>query len=151
MVADKELFTERVSAGNRTFFFDVRESIKGSKYLVISESRKERGTYVHSRVMIFPENLEAFVKGFHKALRFLNVAKTRAASHSIENIRQKYPKAYTRWSPEEDQQLILNHQSGMSVVALAQLFLRQPSAIRSRLVKLGLLPRRTRSPRRGKK
>ncbi len=36
----KELFTERVLAGNRTYFFDVKEAKDGTKYLVISESKQ---------------------------------------------------------------------------------------------------------------
>jgi hypothetical protein len=36
----KQLFSKRVSAGKRTFFFDVRESVEGAKYLNISKSKR---------------------------------------------------------------------------------------------------------------
>jgi hypothetical protein len=39
-IKKKELFSERVSAGKRTYFFDVKESVGGAKYLVISASKR---------------------------------------------------------------------------------------------------------------
>lgn len=134
----KELFTEKVVAGSRTyFFFDVKETKDGIKYLVIRESRQAGSSYKHSRVMIFEEHLEAFAEGFQKTLQFLGV-KTKA--YKVDDVRQTYPKAYERWAPDEDEQLKVKYQEGISVSELATYFQRQPSAIRSRLAKLGLLP-----------
>lgn len=133
----KELFTEKVVAGSRTYFFDVKEAKDGTRYLVISESRQGSSSYDHSRVMVFEEHLEAFANGFQKTLQFLGV-KTKA--YKVDNVRQTYPKAYERWSPDEDEQLKVKYQEGVSVSELATYFQRQPSAIRSRLAKLGLLP-----------
>jgi len=39
----KFLFSERVHAGNRTYYFDVKEAADGTKYLVIDESRRTEG------------------------------------------------------------------------------------------------------------
>lgn len=133
----KELFTEKVMAGSRTYFFDVKEAKDGTKYLVISESRQGSSSYEHSRVMIFEEHLEAFVEGFQKTLQFLGV---KTKSYNVDDVRQRYPKAYERWSPDEDEQLKIKHQAGIDIDELAGYFQRQPSAIRSRLAKLGLLP-----------
>ena len=55
-----------------------------------------------------------------------------------EKIRQKYPRAYVKWSLEEDENLQKEYASGQQIGELAQRFERQPSAIRSRLQKLGL-------------
>ncbi len=54
----------------------------------------------------------------------------------FEALRQEFPHAYARWSQEEDERLKALH--GRPVKELASLFDRQPSAIRSRLRKLGL-------------
>ncbi|MDH5684289.1 MAG: PUR family DNA/RNA-binding protein, partial [candidate division WOR-3 bacterium] len=35
----KELFSEKLQAGKRTYFFDVKETVGKKRYLVISESR----------------------------------------------------------------------------------------------------------------
>lgn len=133
----KELFTEKVVAGSRTYFFDVKEAKDGTKYLVISESRQESSHYNHSRVMVFEEHLEAFATGFQKTLQFLGV---KIKAYKVNDVRQMYPKAYERWSPDEDEQLKVKYQEGVSVSELTTYFQRQPSAIHSRLAKLGLLP-----------
>ncbi|MCC3412537.1 MULTISPECIES: hypothetical protein [unclassified Microcoleus] len=56
-----------------------------------------------------------------------------------EKIRQKYPRAYVKWSREEDENLQKEYANCQEVSELAQKFQRQPVAIRSRLQKLGLI------------
>jgi hypothetical protein len=68
-VNKKALFSERVFAGSRTYFFDVSEASNGAKYLVIDESKHTEGdTYEHKRVMVFQDNLEKFMEGLTKAV-----------------------------------------------------------------------------------
>ena len=57
----------------------------------------------------------------------------------LARIRGQYPKAYEKWTDEDDTVLTQKFGEGASIVELAKLFQRQPSAIRSRLAKLGLL------------
>ncbi len=71
MTNKTELFSEKVGAGSRTYFFDVKESSNKSKYLVISESRKVGENHEHNRVMIFDDDIVAFSKGFKKAFSFI--------------------------------------------------------------------------------
>ncbi len=133
----KELFTESVSAGSRTYFFDVKESQDGSKYLVISESRNTGSNFEHGRIMIFEENFQAFQQGFIKAMTFLGVGEE-TKTYNLDEIRNEYPRAYEKWDPEEDNILGVKYREGLSVSELSDLFYRQPGAIRSRLKKLGL-------------
>ena len=56
-----------------------------------------------------------------------------------EKIRQKYPRAYVKWSQDEDENLKKEYASCQQIGELAQRFQRQPAAIRSRLQKLGLM------------
>ena len=63
----------------------------------------------------------------------------RAKTHDVEIIRQKYPRAYVKWSREEDEKLKNEYASGQQIGELAKKFQRQSSAIRSRLRKLGLM------------
>ena len=55
---------------------------------------------------------------------------------SVAQIKAKYPNAYERWTPDDDDALAEMHRTGASVKAMADRFQRQPSAIRSRLTKL---------------
>lgn len=67
----KELFSEKVRAGSRTYFFDVKESASGSKYLVINESRKVGVSHEHNRIMVFEEDIQFFIEGLKKAADFI--------------------------------------------------------------------------------
>lgn len=133
----QELFSEMVRAGRRTYFFDVKRSQEGIRYLVISESIAEGATHEHHRVMIFEENIEAFMAGFDKTITFLGIAQ-KPEIHKIEKIRQQYPKAYVKWTSDDDEALKKKFDEGMSVSELSLHFQRKPSAIQSRLAKLGI-------------
>ncbi len=72
MARRKELFSEHVAAGSRTYFFDVKQSEDKAMYLLISESRRTSGkSYSHKRVMVFEENIMAFEEGLKKTVRFV--------------------------------------------------------------------------------
>jgi len=132
----KELFSQKVRAGLRTYFIDIRESKENSLYLVISESKAVGSEYEHHRVMIFEEDIEAFIEGVDKTIDFIR--KRQKPKSYIEKIREQYPKAYTKWSSEDDELLQNKYDAGISVAELSQFFQRQPGAIRSRLEKLGI-------------
>jgi len=135
----KELFSEKVSARSRTYFFDVKESADGVKYLVITESRElGEETRKRNRIMIFQDNMPAFNEGFIKALEFM-FGKNESKAYNIQEIRQKYPKAYERWTENGDIHLKNEFNQGKTINELANIFQRKPGAIRSRLQKLGLL------------
>lgn len=56
----------------------------------------------------------------------------------MAEIRQTNPRAYEKWSSEEDAKLTSLFRAGASIGELANTHERQPSAIRSRLAKLDL-------------
>lgn len=132
-----ELFSERVRGGSRYYFFDIKQATNGDRYLVISESKPTEDGYEHNRVMIFEEYLEAFAAGFTHAVEFFRDGDSPKA-YDVKQIRKEYPQAYERWTDEEEARLIENYQSGLSIPDLAEYFQRKPSAIRSRLRRLGM-------------
>ena len=68
-INNKVLYSERVHAGSRIYFFDVSEASNGAKHLEIDESRRTEGdSYEHKRVMVFQDNLEKFMEGLSKAV-----------------------------------------------------------------------------------
>ena len=75
-----ELFSERVTARRRTYFFNVKRSPDGARYVVICESRPAGTTYDHSRVFIGEEDLASFRSGLDHAVRFLDEAGRRPDS-----------------------------------------------------------------------
>lgn len=60
-------------------------------------------------------------------------------TYTVEEIRLDYPKAYEKWTPEEDRVLTERYKEGVTVHQLAKMHQRKSGAIRSRLKKLGLL------------
>ncbi len=56
----------------------------------------------------------------------------------LAKIKKQYPRAYEKWTESEDADFLRMRTGGSSVEQLARHFERQPSAIRSRLAKLGL-------------
>jgi hypothetical protein len=67
-----ELYSEKVFAGRRTYYLDVKENSSSDRYLVISESRpRGDGTYERTRVVIYEEHASALNKAFKNAVKFM--------------------------------------------------------------------------------
>lgn len=66
-------------------------------------------------------------------------ASNEAKSYSVGEIRHDHPRAYEKWSAEEDGQLTELFRSGKNVKEIAGTLHRQEGAIRSRLTKLNLV------------
>jgi len=75
----------------------------------------------------------------HLAPKFPISEKSRQQDPSLEKIRQQYPRAYEKWVEEEDTYLKSNHSEGLNVQELSGILQRKPGAIRSRLVRFGLM------------
>lgn len=58
---------------------------------------------------------------------------------AMERAKRTFPKAYAPWSASDDSELAAMHAAGVDKSEMAKHFQRQPSAIRSRLAKLGLV------------
>ncbi|WP_238178360.1 hypothetical protein [Calothrix sp. 336/3] len=71
--------------------------------------------------------------------KFKKLSEQPQKSYSIEEIRKQYPRAYESWNAEEDEELRLQYNQQASIDEIATEFQRQPSAVKSRLKKLGLL------------
>ena len=80
------------------------------------------------------EDLLAFRKPDSGHRRTKSVTDSRLAK-----IRERYPRAYERWMEEDDNLLKQKFSEGVSIQDLSEFFQRRPSAIRSRLRKLGLV------------
>ncbi len=66
---ENAVFSERVPAGRRIYFIDVKRSSKGDLYLVISERRRTEEGKVRDRIWVFREDLDKFLEALEKATR----------------------------------------------------------------------------------
>ncbi|MFN3705765.1 MAG: DUF3276 family protein [Thermoflexales bacterium] len=67
----KELFSQKVFAGRRTYYMDLCKSRDGAHYVVISESRLVGKEFKRDSVRIFEEHLDAFIKGLEQIRKFM--------------------------------------------------------------------------------
>ena len=68
-----ELFSSRMTVGNRTYFFNVKENRTGDVFLNVVESKK-RGTesdFERHSIVVFEEDMAGFLASFDKAIRFI--------------------------------------------------------------------------------
>lgn len=57
----------------------------------------------------------------------------------LEEMRKVYPNAYRNWTSEEESRLVELYKQGIKMNVISKLLGRQPGAVKSRLVKLGLI------------
>jgi len=67
----EELYSEKFYAGRRTYFLDVKETMKGDKYLVITESKKVEEEFERHQIFIYEEDILKFSKAFKNVMDFI--------------------------------------------------------------------------------
>ncbi len=60
------IWSKRVRAGKRTYFFDIKKDSKGQNFISISESRKTTNGQKRQMIVIYPEDLEKFYEVFRE-------------------------------------------------------------------------------------
>jgi hypothetical protein len=67
-----EVFSSKASTAKRTYFFNVKENRTGDLFLNIVESKKSGDDQFERRsVIVFREDLSAFLEGFEAAVKFI--------------------------------------------------------------------------------
>ena len=137
-----EIYSDKITMGRRTYFFDIKKSEKGELYLVISESKKTGDVFEHHHLFVFEENINGFSEIFQKTLekfKDLNKSKlTDAKAYSVKKIRETYEHAYLPWTLKDDRKLELLFCEGKQIKEIAQILGRNGGAIFSRINKLEL-------------
>lgn len=70
-----EIFSTRCSARERTYFFNVHESIKNQFSLSINESKptETEGRYLRQSVLVYEEDFDAFLRELQKAVDIMKL------------------------------------------------------------------------------
>lgn len=71
MQEDKTLFTEKVAAGKRTYFLDVKENHQGVQILKITESRKNNGEFIRHSIMVFQEDFDKIFEALQNVKQYI--------------------------------------------------------------------------------
>lgn len=68
-------YSEKLKAGKRTYFFDVKKTHGGDYYLVITESRKnfQEGdpSYKKNKIFLYKEDLNNFVDTLQRTTKYI--------------------------------------------------------------------------------
>lgn len=78
-----ELFSTRVHSQSekRTYFFNIKENRNGDLFLNIVESKKHgESDFERHQIVVFREDIEAFVRAFQQATEYLKKKTTGSSS-----------------------------------------------------------------------
>lgn len=69
----EEVFSKKVRAGKRTYFFDVKETRGEEYYITITESTRkfEDGGYVKHKIFLYKEDFNKFNEAFTETVNYV--------------------------------------------------------------------------------
>jgi hypothetical protein len=69
----EEVFSKKVRAGKRTYFFDVKATRSNDYYITITESKKrlEDGVFVKHKIFLYKEDFEKFAEGLKDTVEYI--------------------------------------------------------------------------------
>ncbi|MCJ8209995.1 PUR family DNA/RNA-binding protein [Mucilaginibacter sp. RS28] len=69
----EEVFSKKVRAGKRTYFFDVKATRSNDYYITITESKKrlEDGVFVKHKIFLYKEDFEKFAEGLKGTVDYI--------------------------------------------------------------------------------
>ena len=70
---NEEVFSKKVRAGKRTYFFDVKATKGDDYYITITESKKryEDGGYVKHKIFLYKEDFNKFSEAFTETVNYV--------------------------------------------------------------------------------
>jgi uncharacterized protein (DUF433 family) len=101
--------------------------------------RKIAGGHTYEQILHTYAGI-TYVDIFHAAAEALEALGLPSESRpGLERIRREFPRAYEKWTEEEDGRLVQMYRSGVSPAEIARQLQRREFGIMARLVKVGLL------------
>lgn len=69
----EEVYSKKVRAGKRTYFFDVKSTRSNDYYVTITESKKrlEDGVFVKHKIFLYKEDFEKFAEGLKDTVDYI--------------------------------------------------------------------------------
>lgn len=69
----EEVYSRRVRAGKRTYFFDVKATRANDYFLTITESKKrlEDGVFIKHKIFLYKEDFEKFTEGLNDVVAYI--------------------------------------------------------------------------------
>jgi hypothetical protein len=69
----EEVYSKKVRAGKRTYFFDVKATRSNDYYVTITESKKrlEDGVFIKHKIFLYKEDFEKFAEGLKETTDYI--------------------------------------------------------------------------------
>ncbi|RCH54034.1 DNA-binding protein [Mucilaginibacter hurinus] len=69
----EEVYSKKVRAGKRTYFFDVKATRSNDYYVTITESKKrlEDGVFIKHKIFLYKEDFEKFAEGLKDSIDYI--------------------------------------------------------------------------------
>lgn len=135
----------KMGSKSGTIYFDIVEN-GNEHFLKITQSKSlGNGEFRREKIFITEQELQDFKEIIVKAMEYWNPqpgtqsSPQKEETHTLEQKREQYGNAYLPWEEEADNLLKKWYSEGKTISELSEMFERKPSAIRSRLRKLGLI------------
>jgi len=70
---NEEIYSKKVRAGKRTYFFDVKSTKANDYFVTITESKKrfEDGTFIKHKIFLYKEDFNKFVEAFEETINYV--------------------------------------------------------------------------------
>lgn len=106
----EEIFSKRVPAGKRTYFFDVKATRGNELYLTVTESKKrfrDDGSFFYDKhkIFLYQEDFEKFLEGINEAIGYIkdNTVPAAETGGSIEKAPQQHFESTTNVVPSTEE------------------------------------------------
>lgn len=94
----EEVFSKKVRAGKRTYFFDVKATRSNDYYVTVTESKKrlEDGVFIKHKIFLYKEDFEKFAEGLKETIDYIK------ANQEVVEKRYEYAENHTEQSKADD-------------------------------------------------
>lgn len=94
----EEVFSKKVRAGKRTYFFDVKATRSNDYYVTVTESKKrlEDGVFIKHKIFLYKEDFEKFAEGLKETIDYIK------ANQEVVEKRYEYNENHTEPAKIED-------------------------------------------------
>jgi len=133
------LHTEQVIGTRRSFFIDLKKSVNGTNYLSITQSQKvDEENKEYTKIVLFENEIARFSEALMRSLLQFTLVQDAEIKKYKAAIKDQYPKAYSKWTPTDEERLKELFNQGHDVENLCDNLQRNSAGILARLKKLGL-------------
>jgi hypothetical protein len=94
----EEVFSKKVRAGKRTYFFDVKATRSNDYYVTVTESKKrlEDGVFIKHKIFLYKEDFEKFAEGLKETIDYIK------ANQEVVEKRYEYSENYNEQTKADD-------------------------------------------------